>query len=371
MTPKDIAIILTASILAVSMFLIGAVYHICEYIKSKRPHKSDDEEDNPITKFKDDLAEIYEDNPNSKLKKLAQAVWNRVEEIEKWHKEEIHDWERKYYSAKWDVGELSVKCDGYREELDEWTQRCEELQSKLNESQERLKRESAKAKTLESETDKLRDMLKEEQEKNKIPIFSDQTEVPAYLINENTFGGQTNSFAKIILNTKPGEPIPVGYSGTAKTATEATELAERLMNMTSKPIVMDSETLNCCNWERDENGVLQPSDIICEGKEIDETQTKNEEFIKQLRDWWGLEAQKAVELPKDEPPIYSEEFNKKLREIWFGVDNDTECQQYSVTVRKNGDCKEKKIIVLARSSIEAASLVPSGYTVEGMSRLFE
>jgi hypothetical protein len=104
---------------------------------------------------------------------------------------------------------------------------------------------------------------------------------------------------------------------------------------------------------------------------LNEPTIKNEEFIKQLRDWWGLEASKAVELPKDEPPIYSEEFNKKLREIWFGVDNDTECHQYSVTVRKNGDCKEKKIIVLARSSIEAASLVPSGYTVEGMSRLFE
>ena len=237
MTPKDIAIIITASIIAVSMFLIGVVYHICEYIKSKRPHASDDEEDNPIIKFKDDLAEIYESNPNGKLKKLAQAVWNRVEEIEKWHNDEIHDWERKYYSAKWDVGELNVKCDGYREELDEWTQRCEELQSKLNESQERLKRESAKAKTLEGETDKLRDMLRKAAEAK----------------------------AKT-------QPIPVGYSGTAKTATEATELAERLQNMTSQPIVMDSETLN-------------------------ETQTKNEEFIKQLRDWWGLEASKAVELP--------------------------------------------------------------------------
>ena len=262
MTVKDIAIIITAIAVPCLMFLAGGIYHICEYIKSKRPHKSDDEEDNPIVKFKDDLAEIYEGYPNGKLKKLAQAVWNRVAEIEKWHNEEIHDWERKYYSAKWDVGELSVKCDGYREELDEWTKRCEELQSKLNESQERLKRESAKAKTLESETDKLRDMLKEEQEKNKIPIFSDQTEVPSYLISENTFGGQINPFAKIILNTKPGEPL---------TATEATELAERLQNITSKPIVMDSETLN-------------------------EPTISNEEFIKQLRDWWGLEASKAVEI---------------------------------------------------------------------------
>jgi len=257
MTPKDIAVIITAIGVPCLMFLAGGVYHLCEYIKSKRPNKSCDEEDNPIIKFKDDLAEIYESNPNGKLKKLAQAVWNRVVEIEKWHNDEIHDWERKYYSAKWDVGELSVKCDGYREELDEWTKRCEELQSKLNESQERLKRESAKVKTLESETDKLRDMLKEKEQ-------------PDFLI-EKHFPGQINPFAKAILNTKPGEPIPVGYSGTAMTATEATELAEHLMNMTSKPIVLDSETLN-------------------------ETQTKNEEFIKQLRNFWGLEASKAIEI---------------------------------------------------------------------------
>ena len=255
MTPKDIAIIITAIAVPCLMFLAGAIYHICEYIKSKRPHKSDDEEDNPITKFKDDLAEIYENYPNGKLKKLAQAVWNRAEEIEKWHNAEIHDWERKYYSAKWEVGELGVKCDGYREELDEWTKRCEELQSKLNESQERLKRESAKTKTLESETDKLRDMLRKAAE-------AKAKTQPDYLIGENTFGSQINPFAKIILNTKPGEPL---------TATEATELAERLMNMTSQPIALDSETLN-------------------------ETQTKNEEFIKQLRDWCGLEASKAVEI---------------------------------------------------------------------------
>jgi hypothetical protein len=288
---EEVAWVLSFFITIAIMVIGGGIYLAIRKALSKRPHESDDEEDNPIIKFKDDLAEIYEDNPNGKLKKLAQAVWNRVEEIEKWHKEEIHDWERKYYSAKWDVGELSVKCDGYREELDEWTKRCEELQSKLNESQERLKRESAKTKTLESETDKLRDMLKEEQEKNKIPIFSDQTEVPAYLINDNAFDSQINSFAKIILNTKPGEPIPVGYSGTAKTATEATELAERLQRIASQPIVMDSESLT-------------------------EPQIKNEEFIKQLRDWWGLEASKAVELPNaDKERLSADELRRKY--AWF------------------------------------------------------
>jgi len=246
MSREDIAILLTVAIFIALAVICGIGWHLIDYIKSKRPHKNDDEEDNPIVKFKDDLAEIYEDYPNGKLKKLAQAVWNRVVEIEKWHNEEIHDWERKYYSAKWDVGELSVKCDGYREELDEWTQRCEELQSKLNESQERLKRESAKVKTLESETDKLRDMLKEKEQ-------------PDFLI-EKRFPGQINPFSKVVLNKEP------------MTATEATELAERLHRIASQPIVMDSETLN-------------------------ETQTKNEEFIKQLRNFWGLEASKAVELP--------------------------------------------------------------------------
>ena len=283
MTVKDIAVIITAIAVPCLMFFAGAIYHIRENIKSKRPHKSDDEEDNPIIKFKDDLAEIYEDNPNGKLKKLAQAVWNRVEEIEKWHNEEIHDWERKYYSARYSVGELDVKCDGYREELDEWTKRCEELQSKLNESQERLKRESAKVKTLESETDKLRDMLRKAAE-------AKAKTQPDYLISENTFGSQINPFAKIILNTKPGEPL---------TATEATELAERLQNMTSKPIVMDSETLN-------------------------EPTISNEEFIKQLRDWWGIEADpnkwpeymaKVEGIPKD--------FNKYKVTLYDSKENET------------------------------------------------
>ena len=343
MTVKDIAIIITAIAVPCLMFFAGAIYHIRENIKARRPHKSDDEEDNPIVKFKDDLAEIYEDNPNGKLKKLAQAVWNRVEEIEKWHNEEIHDWERKYYSATCDAEELKDRCNKYNKELGEWYARYDNLKKKFAESEKCLNHSLEREANLRKAIEGLNKLLKEEQEKNKIPIFSDQTEVPAYLISENTFGGQINPFSKIIVNTGEGKPL---------TATEATELAERLQNMTSKPIVLDSETLN-------------------------ETQTKNEEFIKQLRDWWGIEASKAIEIAmpdadkKDEPPIYSEEFNKKLREIWFGVDNDTECHQYSVTVRKYGDCNEKKMVVLARSPIEAAKLVPKGYTVENISKLFE
>jgi hypothetical protein len=276
------------SFLITLMFMVvgGNIYLKIRNALSKRPHKSDDEEDNPIVKFKDDLAEIYESNPNGKLKKLAQAVWNRVEEIEKWHNAEIHDWERKYYSAKWDVGELSVKCDGYREELDEWTQRCEELQSKLNESQERLKRESAKTKTLESETDKLRDMLKEEREKNKIPLFTKPVEAPDYLI-EKRFPGQTDPFIKITMDEEA--------------------LKQSIPMNTGAIIHIDSEDLNRYSVGRGPDGNLL----------------------------------------KDEPPIYSEEFNKKLRD-WWGLDADTnkwpdfmmqvncvpkEWNRYRVTVR--------------------------------------
>ena len=299
---EEFAFVLSVFITLLSMVVGGNIYLAIKKAMSKRPHKSDDEEDNPITKFKDDLANIYENNPKRQLKKLAQAVWNRVEEIEKWHYEEIHDWERKYYSARYSVGELDVKCDGYREELDEWTKRCEELQSKLNESQERLKRESAKVKTLESETDKLRDMLKEEQETNKIPIFSDQTEVPAYLLGENTFGGQINPFAKITLNKEP------------MTATEATELAERLQMLTSQPIVMDSETLN-------------------------EPPINNEEFIKKLRDWWGLEASKAVEIAtpdadkKEERYVTADELRMEYaRVLLYARPKDVPIKHYRVRV---------------------------------------
>lgn len=55
---------------------------------------------------------------------------------------------------------------------------------------------------------------------------------------------------------------------------------------------------------------------------------------------------------------------------WAGLDNDTEYHQYSITVRKYGNSNEEKMVVLARSPIDAAKLVPKGYTVENISKLF-
>jgi len=248
---EEVAWVLSFFITIAIMVIGGGIYLAIRKALSKRPHKSDDEEDNPIVKFKDDLADIYEDNPNGKLKKLAQAVWNRVVEIEKWHNDEIHDWERKYYSAKWDVGELDVKCNGYREELDEWTQRCEELQSKLNESQESLKRESAKVKTLESETDKLRDMLKEKEQ-------------PDFLI-EKRFPGQTDPFIKITMDEEA--------------------LKQSIPMNTGAIIHIDSEDLNRYS--------VGPDGKLLNGEPL----INNEELVEKLRNFWGLEAQKAVELP--------------------------------------------------------------------------
>ena len=334
MTPKDIAVIITAVAVPCLMFLAGGIYHICEYIKSKRPHKSDDEEDNPIVKFKDDLAEIYENYPNGKLKKLAQAVWNRVEEIEKWHNEEIHDWERKYYSATCDAEELKDRCNKYNKELGEWYARYDNLKRKYEELKKCWNHSLEREANLRKANEGLHKLLKEEQEKNKIPIFSNQTEVPSYLITENTFGSQINPFAKIILNTKPGEPL---------TATEATELAEHLQNMTSKPIVLDSETLN-------------------------ETQTKNEEFIKQLRDWWGLEASKAIEIAmpdadKEKPPrksIYdmsNDEMEEYFRNILINRNvHNLPLNRYKVEVFKSVDNGRRAMLtewILPATSINA------------------
>ena len=253
MTAKDIAIIITAVAVPCLMFLAGAIYHICENIKAKRPHKSDDEEDNPITKFKDDLADIYEMYPNGKLQKLAQAVWNRVEEIEKWHNEEISDIKRRYYSLSCDTEELKDKCNKYNKEVGEWVARYDNLKSKFEESEECLNHSLEREANLRKANEGLHKQLREEQEKNKIPLFTKPVEAPEYLISENTFGSQINPFAKIVVAKEP------------LTATEARELAERLQMLTSQPIVMDSETLN-------------------------EPPISNEEFVKKLRDWWGLDA---------------------------------------------------------------------------------
>ena len=294
--------------------LIGhfIVYGWCrfwDFIGRKRveiPEIKYDVADNPILTLKNRLGQAYVASYDRTAKKLLHRLLEYVEWIDNWHKEQVLI--------------VESKRNGYKRMYELSREKLETERSKNAELTKQLK-------DAELKNEQLRQMLK--------------LNIGEPLITPQEW---RNIYDK--------KPIPVGYSGTAMTATEATELAEHLMNMTSQPIVLDSETLN-------------------------ETQIKNEEFIKQLRDWWGLEASKAIEIAmpdadkKDEPPIYSEEFNKKLREIWFGVDNDTECHQYSVTVRKYGDCTEKKIVVLARSPIEAAKLVPKGYTVEGMSRLFE
>ena len=302
MTAKDIAIIITAVAVPGLMFLAGAIYHICEKIKSRKPHKSDDEEDNPITKFKDDLAEIYENYPNGKLKKLARAVWDRVEQIEKWHDEEIRDRERKYYSAKCDTEELKDRCNKYNKEVGEWGARYDNLKSKFEESEECLNHSLEREANLRKANEGLHKQLREEQEKNKIPLFTKPVEAPEYLISENTFGSQINPFSKIVVNKEP------------LTATEARELAERLQMLTSQPIVLDSEALN-------------------------EPPINNEEFVKKLRDWWGLEASKAVEIAtpdadkKEERYVTADELRMEYaRVLLYARPKDVPIKHYRVRV---------------------------------------
>jgi hypothetical protein len=283
---EEVAWVLSFFITIAIMVIGGGIYLAIRKALSKRPHKSDDEEDNPIVKFKDDLADIYEDNPNGKLKKLAQAVWNRVVEIEKWHDTEIKDIERRYYSAQCDAEELKDRCNKYNKELGEWYARYDNLKKKFAETEKCLNHSLEREAELRKANEGLHKLLKEEQEKNKIPLFTKPVEVPDYLI-EKRFPGQTDPFIKITMDEEA--------------------LKQSIPMNTGAIIHIDSEDLNRYSVGRGPDGNLL----------------------------------------KDEPPIYSEEFNKKLRD-WWGLDADTnkwpdfmmqvncvrkEWNRYRVTVR--------------------------------------
>jgi hypothetical protein len=200
-----------------------------DFIGRKRVEIPDikyDVADNPILSLKNRLGQAYVASHDQSVKKLLHRLLEYVEVIEEWHKSKINLAEN--------------KCNTYRTRA----ARAEvELATERSKNEELTKQ----LKDAELKNEQLRQMLKLNISK---PLFTPQDW-------QNTYGK---------------EPIPVGYFGTAMTATEATELAEHLQRIASQPIVMDSETLN-------------------------EPTIKNEEFIKQLRDWWGLEASKAVELP--------------------------------------------------------------------------
>jgi hypothetical protein len=85
------------------------------------------------------------------------------------------------------------------------------------------------------------------------------------------------------------------------------EALKRSIPMNTGAIIhIDSEDLNRYSTERGPDGKLLK----------DEPPIKNEEFIKQLRDWWGLEASKAVELPNaDKERLSADELRRKY--AWF------------------------------------------------------
>ena len=207
------------------VYIVRGIWNFLTKKRVEVPEIKYDVADNPILSLKNRLGQAYVASHDQSVKKLLHRLLEYVEVIEEWHKSKINLAEN--------------KCNTYRTRA----ARAEvELATERSKNEELTKQ----LKDAELKNEQLRQMLKLNISK---PLFTPQDW-------QNTYGK---------------EPIPVGYFGTAKTATEATELAEHLMNMTSQPIVMDSETLN-------------------------ETQTKNEEFIKQLRNFWGLEASKAIEI---------------------------------------------------------------------------
>jgi hypothetical protein len=202
--------------------------------------------------------------------------------------EVIEEW----HNAKVHLAE--TKCDTYRTkaartevELRVARSKNEELTKQLNESEKCLNHSLEREANLRKANEGLNKLLKEEQENNKIPrfIISDDDE-PDYLI-EKRFPGQTDPFIKITMDEEA--------------------LKQSIPMNTGAIIHIDSEDLNRYSVGRGPDGNLL----------------------------------------KDEPPIYSEEFNKKLRD-WWGLDADTnkwpdfmmqvncvpkEWNRYRVTVR--------------------------------------
>lgn len=231
-----------------------------DFIGRKRveiPEIKYDVTDNPILTLKNRLGQAYVASYDRTAKKLLHRLLEYVEWIDNWHKEQV----------------LLVENDrnGYK-------RKAERLQTEFEAECSKNAELTKQLKDAELKNEQLRQMLK--------------LNIGEPLITPQEW--------KNIYNKKP---IPVGYSGTAKTATEATELAERLQRIASQPIVMDSETLN-------------------------EPQIKNEEFIKQLRDWWGLEAQKAVEIAmpdtakinKYKVTLYDMKENETIEKDLLGAD---------------------------------------------------
>ena len=220
--------------------LIGhfIVYGWCrfwDFITRKRvaiPEIKYDVTDNPILTLKNRLGQAYVATYDRTAKKLLHRLLEYIEWIDNWHKEQV----------------LIVENDrnGYKRKAERLQAEFESECSKNAELEKQLKSIGEKYVFCYN-------MLQKEMLSDWKPIERAENVREALCAPQDW----QNTYSK--------EPIPVGYSGTAMTATEATELAEHLMNMTSQPIVLDSEALN-------------------------EPQIKNEEFIKQLRDWWGLEA---------------------------------------------------------------------------------
>ena len=208
-----------------------------DFVGRKRveiPEIKYDVTDNPILTLKNRLGQAYVASYDRTAKKLLHRLLEYVEWIDNWHKEQV----------------LIVENDrnGYKRMHEQSREKLESERSKNAELIQQLK-------DAELKNEQLRQMLKLNIGK---PLFTPQDW-------QNTYGK---------------EPIPVG---TVKTE-EA--LKQSIPMNTGAIIHIDSEDLNRYSVGRGPDGNLLK----------DEPTIKNEEFIKQLRDWWGLEASKAVEI---------------------------------------------------------------------------
>ena len=219
-------------------FIVYVCGKIWDFATSKHvevPEIKYDVADNPILSLKNRLGQAYVASHDQSVKKLLHRLLEYVEVIEEWHKSKINLAEN--------------KCNTYRTRA----ARAEvELATERSKNEELTKQ----LKDAELKNEQLRQILKLNIGK---PFFTPQDW-------QNTYGK---------------EPIPVG-------TVKAEEALKQSIPMNTGAIIhIDSEDLNRYSVGRGPDGNLLK----------DEPQIKNEEFIKQLRDWWGLEASKAVELP--------------------------------------------------------------------------
>ena len=222
-------------------FIVYGWCKIWDFITSKRicvPEIKYDVTDNPILSLKNRLGQAYVASHDQTVKKLLHRLLEYVEWIDNWHKEQVLI--------------MESERNGYE-------RMCKQVQAELESERSKNAELEKQLKDAELKNEQLRQMLKLNIGK---PLFTPQDW-------QNTYGK---------------EPIPVENFKTE-------EALKRAINIQTGAIIhIDSEDLNRYSVGRGPDGSLLK----------DEPPINNEEFVQKLRDWWGLEAEKAVEIAMPE-----------------------------------------------------------------------